>query len=135
MYDGRYWLFTAVDTPGRNRNDELFLFSADSLTGPWVAHPCNPVVSDVRCARPAGRPFLDGNDLIRPAQDCSTRYGRAVVFRRVRVMNTHEFAEETVATLAPTWTTGLVGAHTYNADGCFEVVDGLRVIPRKRRAG
>ena len=54
---GRYWLFTSLERPGRNRNDELFLFSSTEITGPWIPHPENPIVSDVRFARPAGKLF------------------------------------------------------------------------------
>ena len=133
VQDGRYWLFTSFETQGRNRNDELFLFSADSLGGQWTPHPRNPVVSDVRGARPAGRPFRHGPDLIRPAQDCSTRYGRAVVFQRIVAMNEHEYREETVGTMEPVWTADILGTHTYNVDDRYEVVDGVRIMPRRRR--
>ena len=37
-----------------------------ALEGPWQAHPRNPVVSDVRGARPAGPFIADGARLLRP---------------------------------------------------------------------
>ena len=54
-HGGLYWLFATVAAPGARPSDELCLYSAASLDGPWHPHPCNPVVSDVRRARPAGR--------------------------------------------------------------------------------
>ena len=53
-HDGRYWLFVTVAAPGARPSDELCLYSR-RLHGPWRPHPRNPVVSDVRRARPAGR--------------------------------------------------------------------------------
>ena len=76
----RLWLFLNLAEPGASLNDELHVYSSASLVGPWVAHPENPVVSDVRRARPAGRIFRHGGRLIRPSQDCSHGYGTAVVF-------------------------------------------------------
>ena len=81
--DGVWWLFGTVAAPGESEDDELHLFHAPALEGPWEAHPRNPVVSDVRGARPAGPFIRDGDRLLRPAQDCSGRYGRAVVFKQV----------------------------------------------------
>ncbi len=54
-HDGRLWLFAGVAMPGASPWDELWLWSAPTLDGPWVAHPANPIVSDARSARPAGR--------------------------------------------------------------------------------
>ena len=75
-HDGRFWLFVAVTGRGMNPWDELHLYSAPDLEGPWHPHPANPVVADVRRARPAGRIFRVDDAFIRPAQDCSTAYGR-----------------------------------------------------------
>jgi hypothetical protein len=103
-----------------------------------VPHPENPVVSDVRSARPAGRVFRHDGRLIRPAQDCSRGYGTAVVFNRIDVLTTDEYAESPVGRIEPNWAPGLVGTHTYNSSGGIEVVDGrrfeLRVRPRQRSA-
>ena len=128
---GRYWLFASLEQPGRNRNDELFLFSSTEITGPWSPHPENPIVSDVRFARPAGRLFVRDNSLIRPAQDCSSRYGAATIFRRIVKLDEAHYEEETLATLTPAWNPGLVATHTYNVDGNLEVVDGSWMISRR----
>ena len=55
--DGHYWLFVTVTGQGMSPWDELHLYRASSVAGPWLPHPQNPVVADVRCARPAGRIF------------------------------------------------------------------------------
>lgn len=45
-YRGRWWMFTS--TP---ENNELLLYFAASLEGPWVAHPKSPVVRETRGSR------------------------------------------------------------------------------------
>lgn len=75
-------------------------------------------------ARPGGRMFHVGGALIRPAQDCSERYGEAVVFRRVDELSPQSFSEHDVARIPATWLPGNLGTHTYDRDSLFEVVDG-----------
>jgi hypothetical protein len=128
--DGRWWMFVTIAMPGGPTVDELFVFSADSLTGPYEPHPSNPVVSDVRCARPAGRVFEHDGRLIRPAQDSSGRYGRAIVWREIDVLATDDYAERTVGRLDPDQLPGTLATHTYDATASFEVVDAL---VRRRR--
>ena len=82
-FDGHWYLFTNVAESGNNTCDELFLFVADSLEGPYKPHPVAPIVSDVRRARLAGRLFHHEGRLIRPSQDCAPGYGKAVVFNEV----------------------------------------------------
>ena len=84
-HDGRYWLFVAATGRGMSPWDELHLFSAARLADVWEPHPQNPIVADVRRARPAGRIFSRGGELIRPGQDCSVEYGRSN-----RVVGHHE---------------------------------------------
>jgi hypothetical protein len=123
--DGRFWLFANVAESGGPTVDELFLFSADSLTGEWTPHPMNPIVSDVRRARPAGRLFERDGHLIRPSQDCSGRYGSAVVLSEVTTLSADEYREVPLRRMESGWLKGNLASHTYNFDGGIEVVDGL----------
>lgn len=125
-HDGRWWMFCNVEHPHGSTWDELHLYLADSPLGPWRPHPANPVVSDVRCARPAGRIFRAGGAWIRPAQDCAASYGAAVSFRAIEALTPTEYRERPVGRLEATWQPGLLGAHSYAADEAFEVVDGRR---------
>ena len=79
-HDGTFWLFVNLAREGAAINDELHLYFADSPFGPWNPHPKSPVVSDIRSARPAGRIFRHGTEIIRPSQDSSVRYGYALSF-------------------------------------------------------
>lgn len=128
--DGRWWMFTGSIARGGSRCDELNLFFADSPLGPWHPHRRNPVVSDVRHARPAGRLFEIDGHWYRPAQDCSRRYGYAIALRRIVRLDPERFEEVTVGALRPEWAPSVVATHTVNA------VDGLTIIDaqvRRRR--
>jgi hypothetical protein len=134
-HDGRVWLFTAVAAPGASYSDELHLFSADTLRGPWKAHPRNPVVSDVRGARPAGAIQRWGSRIVRPAQDCSRRYGWALSFREVDALSDTEYAEHEIDRLEPDHLHDVRAVHTYAADSRFEAIDVReRELRRARRA-
>lgn len=128
--DGQWWLFGTIADPGESEDDELFLFHADTLEGPWRAHPRNPIVSDVRGARPAGPLIRDGERLLRPAQDCSGRYGRAIVFKQVLELDRDRYREVEVARLEPEWLARNLATHHYATDGRWTAADALR---RRRR--
>jgi hypothetical protein len=131
---GRFWLFTNLLEHGTAYGDELFVFHASSLFDEWTEHSMNPVVSDVRRARPAGRFMRQGGMLIRPGQDSSVRYGGAVVLNRIDVLTEHSYHETPIARIGPEWRPGNRGTHTYNCDEEFGVVDGRRWVARTRIA-
>lgn len=127
--DGVYWFFATVVDRGHASSDELFLFHSDSLTGEWVAHPKNPIVSDIRHARPAGRIFERGGKLIRPSQDGSVSYGHAVQMNEIEVLSKTDYRERPVERIEPDWAPSLVGTHTINRSEKLEVIDGRAVLP------
>jgi hypothetical protein len=138
-HGGRLWLFANIPDHGVSIEDELHVFHSDSLLGTWYPHRLNPVVSDVRRARPAGGLFRRDGQLIRPGQDSSRTYGGAVVFNRVDVLTVDDYRETTVGRIDPGWTRGNLGTHCYGADSVYEVVDGRHrrfrmSAPRLRRA-
>jgi len=121
----KLWLFCAMPAPGtRAACEELHVFFSSSLATGWTPHPLNPVVSDIRRARPAGTPFLLGGQLIRPAQDCSRRYGGSIVFNRVEILDEERYLERPVSRIGPGWAPGVTATHTYNRVEELTVVDG-----------
>jgi hypothetical protein len=134
-HDDRLWLFTAIAVDGGRAVDELFLFSSESLQGEWEPHPMNPVVSDVRRARPGGRIFTRDGQLVRPAQDCSQSYGWRLVFNRIEALSPSEYRERPISVIEPAQESGNLRTHSYGSDGTYEVLDGFRMRPRLSLAG
>lgn len=133
-YDGNtYWMFTNIAHRKGNTYDDLHVFYAQSPLGEWFPHPLNPVVSDVRKARPAGHLFELGTRLIRPAQDCAVRYGHRLMFSEIDVLSETDYRERTIGFLNPTWRRGNLATHTINYNDKFAVIDGKRLIFRGHR--
>jgi len=134
-HTGRYWMWVTIAVPGGRLQDETFLYSSDRLDAGWTPHPRNPVVSDARRARPAGRLFRCRGRLIRPSQNCAGRYGARVVFNEVEVLTPDDYRERPAGTLGPEWAAGSnLAAHTYTFDGEWEATDGLRTFSRLAQA-
>jgi len=94
-YRDTWWLFTET-SPGTF--DELRLFYAGELRGPWREHPASPLVQrDPRRARPAGRILALGDGLLRFAQDCHPVYGSAVRAFEVTDLTASRYQEREAA--------------------------------------
>lgn len=124
LIDDKFWMFVGLSNGQYSNCDELALFYADSLLGPWTPHRNNPVVSDVRRARPAGALFYENGKLIRPSQDCAKAYGYALCFSEILVLNEMEYSERPFARVGPEWASNNLGTHTYSRTDAFEVIDG-----------
>ncbi len=122
---GKLWLFANIAVAGGSTFDELHLFFSESFDGNWSPHPKNPIVSDVRRARPAGALFMEGGKLIRPSQDCSLRYGAALVLNEVKTLSETDYLEVPFSRIDPGWYPGSICTHTYNRTDEFEVLDGM----------
>lgn len=127
-HDGLLWLFANVAPYGGSTSDELHVYYAERLTGPWRAHARNPVVSDASRARPAGDFFRQEGALIRPAQDCTGSYGRGLCFMEVQRLTPEDYAERLLLRVAPE-PFGGQGIHTYTSSGGVEAVDIKRIEP------
>ena len=126
----RWWLFANAAAGGsRVFDEELHLFHAPGLLGPWEPHSRNPVKSDARGARPAGRLFWRNGALHRPAQICVPRFGAGIALQRVLRLTPHDYFERQVERILPAGP-GLLGLHTLNRAGHLTVVDGFT---RRRR--
>jgi len=121
-YGSKWYLFANVSEAGGSSCDELFLFVADSPLGPWAPHPRNPILSDVRCSRPAGRIFWDDGKLFRPSQDCSRTYGSRIRVQQITALTPTEY-EETFAYAIEPPGNGTSGCHTLSATDELTIVD------------
>ncbi len=134
QHEGRHWLLcTNADDQAHAK---LLGFHAPALRGPWTAHALNPLKTDIRGSRPAGRPFVHEGKLYRPAQDSEHGYGSAVAIYQVEQLTPTQFRESRVTTLRPD-TNGPYpdGLHTLVSVGGETIIDGRRntFIPRAFR--
>jgi hypothetical protein len=129
----KWWMFVnVVDNKSMTAPwDELCIFSSDDpITGEWTPHQRNPVVCDVRRARPSGLPFERNGVLYRPGQDCSRCYGHGIRLHEVVTLTPDQYDEREVASIEPDWTAELIGVHTLNSIAGLSVADALIRRPR-----
>ena len=125
----RWWMFANSGSADAGFDDELNLFSADRLLGDWTPHRANPVKSDVRSSRPAGRLFSRDGELYRPGQICAPLYGSGIALHRVTQLSRDGFAEEEARRIEPR-SQEILGMHTINRAGELSVTD---TFARRRR--
>lgn len=121
----RWWMFVNIAEPGADSSDELHLYWSASPLGTWTPHRGNPVVSDVRCARPAGPLFSRNGKLYRPSQDCSLAYGHSVLINRVDVLRDDDYRETAVHRIMPGWREDILRVHTLGGSKRLRVIDYL----------
>lgn len=126
-----WWMFGSARSFGGSSQDELVAFHSPSLRGPWTPHRRNPLVSDVRAARPAGRFVEWSGRLFRPAQDCEDGYGAAVVWSEILELSPDTFRERRIARWPGSAFGDYSGLHTYDALGDIAVIDLKRRRVRK----
>ena len=126
-YRDKWWLFTAItENEAAFPQTELFLYYApDPLTTNWNPHPMNPIVSDVKNARPAGRIFIKDQKIFRPSQKCSGKYGYSFDLNEITCLSEREYAEKKVLSVEPRWDKHIQATHTLASQGQLTVIDAL----------
>lgn len=126
--DGRWWLFV---TSGEhlNQDNNLHLFSAQSLMDRFEPHPLNPVQLGLASSRMAGQVFERDGRLFRPSQCCSRRYGGSLAINEIMELGPDRYREVVVAEIGPIPESPYpLGLHTLNFGSDATVVDGLRRV-------
>jgi hypothetical protein len=133
-FEGRWWLFYSPATSRRDKISRLHVAWADELTGPWHAHPGNPVRTDISSSRPGGTPLVVDGQLVVPMQDCRRTYGGAIRPLTVHRLTTKAFEADAGAVIAAP--AGLApyldGLHTMSSCGSHTLVDA-KYIDRSLR--
>ncbi len=124
-HHNKWWMFAnVVEVKGASSWDELYLFSADAPTSDeWRPHPKNPIVSDCKTARPAGKVFSHKGLLYRPSQNCSVRYGYGFNINEITVLDDENYSENLVSAVKPNWDKKICATHTFNRVGSLHVID------------
>ena len=128
----KWWMFVNIGCDDADVHDELHLYYAESLLGEWHAHRLNPIKSDVRSARPAGRLYARNGQCYRPAQIGTPLYGSGISINEVLTLSPDDYREQEVARFVAPSTDSIFGVHTINRGGSLSVVDGFT---RRKRWG
>jgi hypothetical protein len=124
-HEGQWWMFTSIDeNRSTGTSGELHLFRSNEPFSGYEPFHSNPVIADIRKARNAGKVFISGNEMIRPSQDCSVRYGYRININRVEELDVHNYRESVLAKLNPDIVKGLKGIHTLNYENGLLIIDG-----------
>ena len=115
---------TTVNKKERDRkNDNLYLI-------PEPGQEPSLLRENDEILRPAGHFIRDGEDLIRPVQDCTEGYGCGLVFMKCESLDPGSFSETPIIRTAPSDLSlskpskrEFTGIHTYNSTDTYEVVD------------
>ena len=121
--DGRFWLFGTERHSQGNASDTMVVFSADSLDGPWLPHPMNPVLIDRTAARPGGAFVAQGDRLFLPVQDGTRTYGGGLGLAELVELNQHSVRFAAPRPVRPGKAWDRRGIHTLNRGGGIEVID------------
>jgi len=125
--DNKWWLFTSIPFMESSPNDTLSIFYSDDLYAEeWNPLPKNPVISDVRKSRSAGKIFQINGEHYRPAQDCSMGYGRGITFNKIVTLNESEYSEEKIESIYSKYNKNIEGIHT------FAQCEKLRILDFKK---
>jgi hypothetical protein len=130
-YQGRWWMFVSPIAVAGHAPMTL-VFSAPSLLGSWAEQKASPISCDVRTARSAGAIIVEADRLIRPSQDCSARYGSALLFNEILKIDPACYEEAVIRDVKPDIGLRQLGIHTYSRVGAWEAIDGqFNVASRK----
>ena len=88
-------------------------------------HPRNPIKNDIKTGRMAGKLFMHGENLYRPAQDGARHYGHSMHIQHITKLNTTEYEENTIASIQPEWDKDLLSTHTFSHAGRVTCIDAL----------
>ena len=124
--DGRRFGFTyCVEDKFGNKKDELRGFE---IVGGKMCFESfkNPISIDKSVARCAGKVIYEADKMIRVSQDCERSYGRGLIFSEFYYKE--KYMEHVIRTLYPNdlrvnKKKKIIGTHTYNRLGKYEVID------------
>ena len=117
---GGYYM---VATKYPDTQENTFLYSSNSLFGPFVELKGGAFQTRRNCSRPGGGWICVDKGLYRPAQDCVVRYGSALSMMKVDLSN-NGIREEISFSIQPLSKRYSEGIHTINYCQQLCVVDG-----------
>ena len=127
-HDGQWWMFTNISTDGFDDHcSELYVFRVDSpLLDRIEPHALNPVVTDARTARNAGRITVRDGRLTRLAQNNAFQYGYGFSLMAVDRLSLSDYSETALFEATPGFAPGVSSTHHMDQLGEVHIFDGLR---------
>ncbi len=126
-YADKWWLFTGLaENEGSLPQVELNLFySRDLFSDAWTPHPLNPLISDVKRARPAGKIFIEEGIIYRPSQDCSRNYGYGYDLNEIILLSESEYIERKAFSVRAEPGLKIIGVHTFSREENLTIIDAV----------
>jgi hypothetical protein len=133
-HDNKYWIFgtlSEIDIDIDKITDyKLCVFFSDSLLGPYVPHPGNPVKGGLDGTRSSGNFIVIDGIIYRPTQNCEKQYGESITINKVIELDEHSVVEEPYMTISINkrnrFNYGMQTIHTINVMDDIIVVDGIK---------
>lgn len=127
-----------VDSTVYKHGDKYYLISYKKDTKGWhlvlflldmdkfVLNQVSEKIYDNNVGRPAGFLYMDKDLLIRPAQDCSRKYGESIILYKVNELEESGYSEEKFSIIDAQhslFERNIDRVHTYNKTNEYEVID------------
>ena len=126
FYDNTYWLFTCVSSSDvMEVYEDLYIYHANSIGTNWIAHPLNPIITDVRSGRMAGSIIRDDTGIFRIVQNGALGYGHSIDSYRITTLSKTHYSEEKVNNVLSPENGSELGVHTLNTLENASIIDVL----------
>lgn len=130
-HDNCWWMFTNCQSHRSvDERDELLVFHADKLEGPWQPHALNPVLTGVDRSRMAGPVIEENGRLYRPSQYGAYRYGYGVNMSCIEELTPTTYRESAKWRMIPRKGKGWSGCHSFAHLGNLTIIDRVRFSRR-----
>ena len=127
QHDDLWWMFTNCQSHRTvDERDELHIFFADTLRGPWQSHALNPVITGVDRSRMAGSIIEEDGNLYRSSQYGAYRYGYGINISRIDELTTTTYKESAIWRILPEKGSGWSGCHSFTRAGNLMMIDRVR---------
>jgi len=126
-HQNRWWMFTNCQSHHSvDERDELHIYFADELKGPWQAHALNPVLTGVDRSRMAGAIIEEDGWFYRPSQYGAYRYGFGINLNRIDMLTPFAYRESAGWRILPDAGTTWKGCHSFAHSTRFTMIDRIR---------
>jgi hypothetical protein len=122
-----WWMFSSDRNNGSSHN--LNLFYADDLMSTWTPHPSNPIKTDIRSSRSAGKPFIYNDNIYRPSMDYSEKTEGSITINIITSLTKSEYGENAIKSIFPYKNSNFPDKihHLYSM-GDYTLIDGCKQI-------